>query len=276
MANHGKRMVREDLIGQGGSGSEYTAGTGIEISDEDVISVDTDTIATTAALTSFTESFGGALNNILNTGDYIVQKARKDENGNEIDTTYATKAELPASVSGTNDGTNWTSLTIGNTTKGIPSGSGNVIEKYAFSGFLTQAEYESLNPGDNFRCIIDQGTAYESVYEYTINYKDSSTIKGYINNISFSKANYGSYTALTANYYYFNAISFNYSYDISGGSNTTLFYYNNDGSDGVYIDENDNHIKSIIPPCPTTTDGTYTLKCVVSNGVATYSWVAQS
>ena len=45
MSNHGKRMVKENLIaqiGQGG-GTEYTAGTGIDIT-EDVISVDTTAI----------------------------------------------------------------------------------------------------------------------------------------------------------------------------------------------------------------------------------------
>ena len=29
-------------------------------------------------------------------------------------------------------------------------------------------------------------------------------------------------------------------------------------------------------PNPPTTNGTYTLRCVVSNGVATYSWVSTS
>lgn len=47
----GKRMVDEDLIKklidlQPGGGGEYTAGTGIDISDQNEISVDTDTIAT--------------------------------------------------------------------------------------------------------------------------------------------------------------------------------------------------------------------------------------
>lgn len=36
----------------------------------------------------------------------------------------ATMSDLPASVSGTNDGTNWTSLTIGSVTKNIPAGGG--------------------------------------------------------------------------------------------------------------------------------------------------------
>lgn len=49
MANKGRRMVfEEDIkkIGQGGSGATYTAGDGISISDENVISADTDVMAT--------------------------------------------------------------------------------------------------------------------------------------------------------------------------------------------------------------------------------------
>lgn len=34
-------------------------------------------------------------------------------------------------------------------------------------------------------------------------------------------------------------------------------------------------IAARIPECPTSTDGTYVLKCTVSNGVATYAWVAE-
>lgn len=43
MSNQGKRMVKENLIAQIGQGTEYTAGTGIDIT-EDVISVDTTAI----------------------------------------------------------------------------------------------------------------------------------------------------------------------------------------------------------------------------------------
>lgn len=43
MANQGKRMVKENLIAQIGQGTTYTAGTGIDIT-EDVISVDTTSI----------------------------------------------------------------------------------------------------------------------------------------------------------------------------------------------------------------------------------------
>jgi len=55
--SHGKRMVREDLIkeiGQGGGGSEYTAGTGISI-ENDTISVDTETVAMKSDTTNFVE-----------------------------------------------------------------------------------------------------------------------------------------------------------------------------------------------------------------------------
>lgn len=41
--------------------------------------------------------------------------------------TLATTSDLPPTVSGTDDGTNWTSLTIGSTTKNIPSGGGSGI-----------------------------------------------------------------------------------------------------------------------------------------------------
>lgn len=61
MANKGKRMVNEDLIkqiGQGGGGTTYTAGDGISISAEDVISVDN-----TVALKS-------DLATVATTGDY--------------------------------------------------------------------------------------------------------------------------------------------------------------------------------------------------------------
>lgn len=81
----GKRMVSEDLIKKlesldPSAGATYTAGTGIDISAENEISVDTDTVAL--------------------------------------------KSELPDAVSGTNDGTNWTSITIGEDTYDIPAGAG--------------------------------------------------------------------------------------------------------------------------------------------------------
>lgn len=48
------------------------------------------------------------------------------ENVISVDTdTVAMKSDIPDAVSGTNDGTNWTSLTVGNDTYAIPSGGGS-------------------------------------------------------------------------------------------------------------------------------------------------------
>lgn len=64
-----------------------------------------------------------------NTTDYLVtsiNNTRADASGNVT-------INIPDAVSGTNDGTNWTSLTIGNTTYNIPSGgsgSGPTVTRY--------------------------------------------------------------------------------------------------------------------------------------------------
>lgn len=41
----------------------------------------------------------------------------------------------------------------------------------------------------------------------------------------------------------------------------------------IVRDTTNGNIKTVIPACPTTTDGTYTLQATVSNGVVTYSWI---
>lgn len=73
------------------------------------------------------------------------------------------KPTIPAAVSGTNDGTNWTSLTIGNDTYGIPAGGSgskylHKVSIYAnFSGsviFWTED------------IITSSATAYTSVSDY--------------------------------------------------------------------------------------------------------------
>lgn len=167
MSNHGKRMVKENLIaqiGQGG-GAEYTAGTGIDIT-EDVISVDTETVAlksdlpdTTNYVTTNTvqtvtgkktfepesgetykfdwgltlketnrgyetKYFYNEITNKVNGGyaDFRINNVTVPANANG---TVALTSDLPASVSGTNDGTNWTNLTIGSDTYAIPQGGGS-------------------------------------------------------------------------------------------------------------------------------------------------------
>lgn len=71
------------------------------------------------------------------------------------------KPTIPDAVSGTNDGTNWTTITIGSTTKAIPQGGGsNVVT-------LTQAQYDALVTKDpNTQYVISDAT------EVTLNEAD--------------------------------------------------------------------------------------------------------
>ena len=49
-------------------------------------------------------------------------------------------------------------------------------------------------------------------------------------------------------------------------------------SDGDYIIHQDGTEMTLVPsraPVPPTTDGTYSLKCTVSSGTASYSWVEE-
>lgn len=62
----------------------------------------------------------------------------------------ASKSEIPDAVSGTNDGTNWTSLTIGSTTYGLASGGGSVdwsdvLNKPTFATVATSGSYNDLS-----------------------------------------------------------------------------------------------------------------------------------
>lgn len=143
----------------GGSGVEYTAGNGIDITegeisvnygtgltvDDETLIIDTNAIATKTDLEDYelkADAFSGDYNDLTNkptlatvatTGDYddllnkpSIPAAQVQSNWNESDTTskayIQNKPTIPDAVSGTNDGTNWTSLTIGNDTYGLASG----------------------------------------------------------------------------------------------------------------------------------------------------------
>ncbi len=66
------------------------------------------------------------------------------------------KPTIPDAVSGTNDGTNWTSITIGNTTKAIPSGGsggGDIVE--------VQTEFLDETTGEAGKLYKFEGNLYE-------------------------------------------------------------------------------------------------------------------
>lgn len=173
----------------GGGGGSYTAGDGIDITN-DVISID-NTVALKTDIPSLT---GYATETWVTNQGYLVQSDLEDYitstdltaellNYAELSdlATVATtgdyndllnKPTIPDAVSGTNDGTNWTSLTIGSDTYGIPSGggsgSGPTITRYDTSSYMyytnwtdsktctiyngypnsTEFRIENTNPGD--------------------------------------------------------------------------------------------------------------------------------
>lgn len=102
------------------------------------------------------------------------QHRLKGFSGNYND--LSNKPTIPAAVSGVNDGTNWTSLTIGSDTYGIPSGGGsgggteiiyiNVANNGASTGTLPAADLAKIvaNPAG---CIIRK---YGSSAQYQQNY----------------------------------------------------------------------------------------------------------
>jgi len=136
---------------QSGGGGSYTPGNGINIVGNE-ISVDTQTIATKEDLNNYEpaeDAFSGDYNDLDNKPTIPTDTSDLTNNAGFItgitstDVTTALgytpgtsnfsgdyddltdKPTIPDAVSGTNDGTNWTSLTIGSVTKNIPAGSGS-------------------------------------------------------------------------------------------------------------------------------------------------------
>lgn len=101
--------------GGGGGGTPIEAGTGIEITGVDVktISID-DTVA-------LKEDIITSYNDLTDKPDLSVYELKSEAFSGDYDD-LTNKPTIPDAVSGTNDGTNWTTITIGNTTKNIPSG----------------------------------------------------------------------------------------------------------------------------------------------------------
>jgi len=227
----GKRMVEEDLIKKlqdldPSGGTEYTAGTGIEISDENEISVDTDTIATVAALQSFTQTFGGELTAIYN-GTTPVGKARQDASGRTFDEYYASKSEL---FSGDyNDLTNKPTIPEGVTIVDISTSatytSGAITNFINKPGNYLFREVDSANGDDYFRIntimsgaimltktfvssstslyseifYINRSTGAVTKYNYTINVPTAPTLNKTTETLTFtySDSTTGTLTVVT-------------------------------------------------------------------------------
>lgn len=144
-----KTVNGNSLVGSGNIniGTSYTAGYGIGIAN-DVISIDQNTVATTSLLngyikdndTNYSATFRGkavwikaeGAYTATSYGDGAIARSVPHQPGYEYDLpnksgTFALLDDIPAAVSGVNNGTNWTSITIGNDTYGIPTGGGGSI-----------------------------------------------------------------------------------------------------------------------------------------------------
>ena len=145
-----KTVNGNSLVGSGNINidTNYTAGYGIGIVN-DVISIDQNTVATTSLLngyikdndTNYSATFRGKAVWIREEGAYTatsygdggIARSIPRQPGYEYDFpnksgTFALLDDIPVAVSGVNNGTNWTSITIGNDTYGIPTGgSGSIV-----------------------------------------------------------------------------------------------------------------------------------------------------
>lgn len=97
-----------------------------------------------SATSDLTNDSGFITNSVSNLTNYY-DKSDVDSIAENI------ASDIPDAVSGTNDGTNWTSLTIGNTTKAIPNGGApaNMVTTDTDLQHITGIKYfDSTNVGD--------------------------------------------------------------------------------------------------------------------------------
>lgn len=91
------------------------------------------------------------------------------------DSGFITSADLPAAVSGTNDGTNWLTITIGNDTYNIPAGGGSadgfdfiILNSSAASGTFTAAELARIADHPQRCVIVKYGGSAKWVQSYQL------------------------------------------------------------------------------------------------------------
>ena len=305
MANFGKRMVAEDLIkqiGQGG-GSTYTAGDGIAISEEDVISVD-NTVALKSDLSDYAKT--ADLATVATTGDYDDLTDKPDLTDYTKTKDYSLIPKCPNPV--TMGPTSATTEAVQAWMKTLPtiigrSGSAGVeaLETLGFTNVI------NLNIGDYielqgyFNLVIESSSSpygIQDIVTFTCENRtgtNSLVNRENINTVTAFKAanqdivvndarNRGINTTLAG---ITNPVSGNtgvtvYSIAPSPAFTLTLGIASNrapikDVTFGFYTDYNNaglatgtNYRDQAKLP---TTDGTYVLKVTVTNGVPTLSWV---
>ena len=214
-----KTVNGNSLVGSGNINidTNYTAGYGIGIVN-DVISIDQNTVATTNMLngyiknndTDYSATFRGKAVWIKEEGAYTatsygdgaIARSIPRQPGYEYDFpnksgTFALLDDIPATVSGVNNGTNWTSITIGSDTYGIPTGgSGSIV---AGTGINVSNGVVSVDNTVAMKTDIPAQTKlYAHKISFNITFAGSNNITGIASIISTSSTQITTSTALSA------------------------------------------------------------------------------
>jgi len=115
---------QDQTIALDAAGSSYSAGTGIDITNNEIsidntVALKSEIPTATSDLTNDSGFITGITSSDITTAlGYTPGTSNFSGNYNDL----TNKPTIPDAVSGTNDGTNWTSLTVGNDTYAIPQG----------------------------------------------------------------------------------------------------------------------------------------------------------
>lgn len=227
---------------------------------------------------------------VLGSGDNF----RVNLNALDGDYTHLTNTPtIPAAVSGTNDGTNWTGLTIGSDTYAIPAGGSG--SSYTFTDGLTEsngivtndlytnADVTIAGIGQNFKLeynkvIIGQNVDAASATGESVTIGAGNT--GFGQSVSIgSSAFTGSYKQVAIGYR--SRASNNKSGQVVIGNKNTIdndssFVFadgdNNPTNPNLMVIKSDGTVISKNLPAVSGTDGTYQLTATTSSGTTTYSW----
>lgn len=198
------------------------------------------------------------------------------------------KPTIPDAVSGTNDGINWTGLTIGNDTYAIPAGGSG--SSYTFTNGLTES---SGTVSWNLNDIIKRGIATDSLKilggntasnSHSIAIGPNSSAEGVdCIAINGARARVSKNIAIGEGINTFqmtdNGVAIG-KYNNTNNLSNKLFVIGNGTNDSnrsnaMTVSKDGTIVSKNLPAVDTTTDGTYVLKATVSSGVVTYAWVLE-
>lgn len=325
-----------DDIGSGGGGIIYRAGEGIKISQH-TISVDPITVAmktdiptvptklsdltndvgyiTLSALTGYalltdiptsvsqlTNDSGYITNTVNDLTNYTLTSnlASVATSGSYLD--LSNTPTIPDAVSGTNDGTNWTTITIGSDTYNIPSGSGGgpdiITIPYDLMGYtIPSAERTKIKVGTYIICTYSNEGLFiisaKDNYKWYLQKLTPNSIAGsgraYDNpQIEFDDSNPNSYTVYIGwNLYTIDATDYYIAYG-QNGFRTPIRFNKQDFIADTFVSNQLNiiptyrHTISFIAEFSSSVNSRFYITCILdtrlystqfSNLAALHSWI---